>query len=103
MIRSIIGALTDGLQESSTHLETHEVIIVPPHPLGAPQVYCLENKRPPPCPSLLRVLFFIMAPMDLIKPLGAPYAMYFLSFDLLRGLLFCYELVWWACHQKLGY
>ena len=47
-------------------METHDANGVPPHPLGAPQVYCLENKGPPPCPSLLIVLFMIMALMDLI-------------------------------------
>ncbi len=83
-----IRALACNLQESSTHLETHEVIIVPPHPLGAPHVYCLENKGPTPCPSLLRVLLFIMVPMDLIRPLGGTYDMYYSSSDLLRGLFF---------------
>ena len=85
---TIIKSLVDDLQASLTHLETHEVIIVPPHPLGAPQVYCLVNKGPTPCPSLWRVLFFITEPRDLIRPLGGPYDMYYLSFHLLRGLLF---------------
>ena len=40
-----------------------------------------------PCPLLLRVLF-IMAPMDLIRPLRGPYDMHRLLFDLLRGLSF---------------
>ena len=87
-IHSNIWALTDGLHASSTHMETHEVIGVPPHPLGATQVYCLENKGRPPCPPLLRILFIIMALMDLIRPLGGPYDMHRLLFDLLRGLLF---------------
>jgi len=30
----IILALTDGIQALSIHLETHEDVIVPPHPLG---------------------------------------------------------------------
>lgn len=85
---TIIISFTDDLQGSSAHLETHEFIIVPPHPLGAPQVYCLENKEPTPCPSLLRVLLYIMAPMDLIRPLRGLYGMYYSSFDLLRDMLF---------------
>ena len=32
-------------------METQGVIGVPPHPLGAPQVYYLENKGPLPCQS----------------------------------------------------
>ena len=32
-------------------METHVVIGVPPHTLGAPQVCYLEIKGPPPCPS----------------------------------------------------
>ena len=48
-VHSIIWTLTNDLQESSTHMETQGVIGVPPHPLGAPQVYYLENKGPPPC------------------------------------------------------
>ena len=87
-IHSIIWALTDGLQAFSTHMETHEVIGVPPYPQGAPHVYCLENKGPPSCPSLFRIIFIIIALMDLIKPLGGPYDMHRLLFDLLRGLLF---------------
>ena len=31
----IILALTDGLQALSIHLETHEDVIVPPHPHGS--------------------------------------------------------------------
>ena len=87
-IHSIIWALTYGIETSLTHMETHEVIGVPPHPLGAPQIYCLENKGLPPYTSLLRILFIIMALMDLMRPLGGPYYMHRLSFDLLRGLLF---------------
>lgn len=84
----IIKVVADDLHASSTHLETHEVIVVPPQPLGAPQVYFLENKGPTPYPSLLRVLHFIMAPMELIRPLRGSYDMHRLLFDLLRGLFF---------------
>lgn len=101
IVYTIIWALTNGLQASSTHLETHEVIIVPPHPLGAPQVYCLENKGPPASPSLLRVLFFIMEPMDLIGPLRGPYDMYCLSFDLSKGLLFHLWAIFVGLSQKV--
>lgn len=89
----IIWALTDGWQASSIYMETHEVIWMPPHPQGAPQGYCLENKVPPPWPSLLRVLFISMALMNFIKPLGGPNNMYYSSFDLLRGLLFCFSTI----------
>lgn len=84
----IIISLATNLHESSTHLETHDVIVVPPHPLGVPQVYCLESKGPTTCPSLLSVLLLIIAPMDLISPLRGTYDMHRLLFDLLRDLLF---------------
>lgn len=50
----IILALTDGLQEFSIHLETHEDILVPPHPLRSTIVICLDNKGPTPYPLCLR-------------------------------------------------
>jgi len=37
--------------EDETTQETHGVIDVPSDPMRAPQVYYLENKGPPPCPS----------------------------------------------------
>ena len=47
IIYTITWALIDGLQASSTYLETHEVTDVPSQPLEAPQVYYVEKKGPP--------------------------------------------------------
>ena len=96
---TIIRALTNHQQAYSTHLETHEVIIVPPHPLGAPHVYCLENKGPTPCPLLLEVQLMIFPLMDFIRPLREPNDMHYWSFNLLGGLLFYLWASLVACHQ----
>ena len=50
-VHSTTRALIEDLQASLIHMETHGAICVPPHPLGAPQVYYLESKWPPPYPS----------------------------------------------------
>lgn len=81
----IILVLASDLQASSICLETHEDTCVPPHVIWSTIDY---YKGPTPCPLLLRVLFFIVASMDLIRPLRGPYDMHRLLFDLLRGLLF---------------
>ena len=82
---TIILALAGNLQASSIFLVTHEATCVPPHVIWSTTGY---YKGPPPCPLLLRVLLFILEPMDLIRPLRGPYDMHRLSFDLFRGLLF---------------
>jgi len=82
---TIILALEGDLQASSICLETHEDTCVPPHVIWSTTGY---YKGRTPCPLLLRVLFFIVAPMDLIRPLRGTYDMHRLLFDILRGLLF---------------
>ena len=82
---TIIVALADDLHASSICLETHEDTCVPPHVIWSTTGY---YKGSTPYPLVLRVLLFIMAPMDLIRPLRGPYNMHRLLFDLLRGLPF---------------
>ena len=50
-IHSTTWTISKDLQASLIHIVTHEIIDVPSDPLRAPQVYCLENKEPPPFPS----------------------------------------------------
>ena len=87
-IHSIIWTLTNDLQASLTHIENQGGIDVPPHPMGAPQVYYLENKGSPPCQSHFEELFIILALLEIIRRFGGPHDIHILLFDLLRGLLF---------------
>ena len=87
-IHSIIWTLTNDLQASLTHIENQGGIGVPPHPMGEPQVYYLENKGSPPCQSHFEELFIILALLEIIRRFGGPHDIHILLFDLLRGLLF---------------
>ena len=50
-IHSTTWTIAEDLQTSLIHMETHGVIDVPSDSQREPQVYYLENKGPPPCPS----------------------------------------------------
>ena len=83
----IILALTDGLQALSIHLETHEDVLVPPHPLGSTTGSCLENKGPTPCPLCLESISTSWHPLDFIRPPQRPNYSIYWSFDPLERLL----------------
>jgi len=72
--------LVEDLHASSIHMETHGVIYVPSHPLGAPQVYYLENKGPPPCPSYFEEFIPQYGTSGYYYAFGGPYNMYILLF-----------------------
>jgi len=76
-VASLTPSSTDGLYASLTYFETHEVACVPSQPLGAPQVYYVENKGQTPCPLLLEVQFIILEPMEFIKILREPNDMHY--------------------------
>lgn len=64
----IILSLIDSLQAFSIHLETHEDILVSPHPLGSTTGSCLENKGPTHCPLCLESISTSWHPLDFIRP-----------------------------------
>ena len=97
---TIIRALASDLLASSICLETHEYTYVTPHVIWSTIGY---YKGPPRCPLLLRVHLFFMAHMDLIRPLRGPMTCIDYYLTSWEPYFFIYELVWWACHQKLNY
>ena len=79
-IHSTTRALAEDLQASPIHMETHGVIYVPSDPLGAPHVYYLENKGPPPCPSYSEEFIPQYGTSGYYYAFRGPYDMYILLF-----------------------
>lgn len=70
----------DPCRGSLIHMETHGVIYVPSYPLGAPQVYYLENKGPPPCPSYSEEIIPQYGTLGYYWAFAGPYDMHILLF-----------------------
>ena len=75
-VHSITQALAKDLQASLTH----GIICVPPHPLGAPRVYYLENMGPSPCPSYSEEFIPHYGTPGHYKAFRGPYDIYILLF-----------------------
>ncbi len=79
-IHSTTWTLSKDLQASPIHIETHGVIYVPLDPSGAPQVYYLENKGPPPYPSYSKEFIPQYGTFGYYYAFGGPYDIYILLF-----------------------
>ena len=80
-------ALTDALQALSIHFETHEDVLVPPHPLGSTIGSWLENKGPTPCPLCLEPVFSPWHTLDFIRPQSPNDSCYWSFYPLERLIL----------------
>jgi len=61
----IFLALTDGIQDCSIHLETHEDVFVPPQPLGGTTGHLLGDQRATPFITIFGALPSILAHVGL--------------------------------------
>lgn len=99
----IILSLTYGIHTLLIHLETHEDVIVSPHPLGDTTFDFIGYKGTTPLITIFGAYSITLSHFEHHQASSmAQQLIVSTIFFLLKGLPCIMELSWWACHQVMS-